>query len=86
MPWAYHVYIIDATDEEIHVEHTFYGHTKQDCTEARNEHLAHCAQFQAAEAEGRTDDLWEELAEREMPTTDGDSDDEDDVIDIGAGG
>ena len=86
MPWAQHVYIIDAADEEIHVEHVFYGHTKQDCTEARNEHLAHCAQFQAAEAEGRTDDLWEELAEREMPTTDGDSDDEDDVIDIGAGG
>lgn len=86
MAWAYHVYIIDATDEEIHVEHVFYGHTKQDCTEARNEHLAHCAQFQAAEAEGRTDDRWEELAAGELPTIEGGEDEDEDVIDVGGRG
>lgn len=83
MAWAYHVYIVNPDDEEIYVEHIFYGHTKADCTHVRDEHLASCAYFKAAEDEGRTDDKWEEIPDGARPTVDGD---DGDAIDIGGGG
>lgn len=68
MAWAYHVYIVNPDDLEIYVEHIFYGHTKNECTQVRDEHLGSCAYFKAAEDEGRTDGKWEEISAAQMPS------------------
>ena len=85
MAWAYHVYIVNPDDEEIYVEHIFYGETKQDCTHVRDEHLGSCAYYKTAEDEGRTDDKWEEIRASERPMVILTRDD-DDAFDIGGGG
>lgn len=82
--WAYHVYIINPDDEEIYVEHIFYGDTKDACKQVRDEHLGSCEYFRAAHAEGRTDERWEEIDREDLPTVRGGAadDDEEDVIDV----
>lgn len=85
MAWAYHVYIVNPDDEEIYVEHIFYGETKADCTHVRDEHLGSCAYFKAAEQEARTDDRWQEIRASERPTVDQDASN-DEALDVGGEG
>lgn len=85
MAWAYHVYIVNPDDEEIYVEHIFYGDTKDECTQVRDEHLGSCAYFKAAEQENRTDDSWQEIRASERPKVDQDASNEG-AIDLGGGG
>lgn len=68
MPYALHVYIVNPDDEEIYVEHIFYGETKADAEHVKQEHLGSCSYFRAAEEEGRTDERGEEIAESERPS------------------
>ena len=68
MAWAKHVYIINPEDEEIFVEHIFYGDTKDEAEQVEKEHLGSCEYFRAAEQEGRTDSWWEKDVDR--PTVD----------------
>jgi hypothetical protein len=61
MPWELHSYIVNPDDEQIYLKHVFFGETKDDCEQVKKEHLASCEYYRAAEAEGRTDDKWEEV-------------------------
>lgn len=67
MAYALHVYIINPDDEEIYVEHIFYGENKDAAEQVKKEHLGSCEYFRAAEAEGRTDEWGEEIREEDLP-------------------
>jgi hypothetical protein len=67
MAWRLDVYIVNPDDEIIYVKHEFYGETKDDATQVKEEHLGSCAYFKAAEDEGRTDERWEEISEEDWP-------------------
>ena len=77
MAWAYHVYLVDPELDFIPVEHTFYGHTKAECTARFQEHQGVCGSFGPAIAEGRFDDEWEELSAAELPRANDEDDEED---------
>jgi hypothetical protein len=85
MAYAYHVYLVDPTEDYIPVEHIFYGRTKQECTDRFMAHQAVCKSFGPAVAEGRFDDLWEQIEASALPRVEEEDDDEDDdeeVIDV----
>jgi hypothetical protein len=60
MAWELHSYIVNPDDEKVFMKHVFYGETKDECLQVKQEHLASCEYFRAAEEAGRTDDQWEE--------------------------
>jgi hypothetical protein len=68
MAWALHVYIVNPDDELILVEHIFYGETKDEASQVKEEHLGTCSYFKAAEDEDRTDEKWEQIAEEDWPS------------------
>lgn len=68
MAWALHVYIINPDDEQIYVEHIFYGETKDAATQVKAEHVGSCEYFRLAEKEERTDEWWEEMHEEDLPS------------------
>lgn len=68
MAYALHVYIINPEDEEILVEHIFYGDSKDAAEFVKQEHLGSCAYFKAAEEEGRTDEKMLEIDDDERPS------------------
>jgi len=80
MAWELHSYIVNPDDQRIYLKHVFYGHSKDDCLQVKTEHLASCEYYRAAEAEGRTDDQWEQIADEDLPTVDGE---DEDAIDVG---
>ena len=80
MAWELHSYIVNPDDKRIYLKHVFFGRTKEECLAVKGEHLESCEYFRAAEAEGRTDDQWEQIDAADLPTVDGG--DEDDVIDV----
>ena len=67
MAWALHVYIVNPDDEQILVEHIFYGETKDDAEQVKEEHLGTCSYFKAAEEEDRTDQKFVEIDDEEWP-------------------
>jgi hypothetical protein len=67
MAYRLTVFIVNPDDEEIYVEHNFYGETKADAEHVKKEHLGSCAYFKTAEEEGRTVEEGEEIPEDERP-------------------
>jgi hypothetical protein len=67
MAVALHVYIVDPGDEEIKVEHIFYGMTDKQAQTYRDEHLGSCSYFSAAEKAGNVIEEIEEISEDEIP-------------------
>ena len=67
MAYRLTVFIVNPDDERVYVEHNFYGDTKADAEHVKQEHLASCEYFKAAEAEGRTVEEGEEITEDELP-------------------
>lgn len=67
MAYRLTVFIVNPDDEQVYVEHNFYGETKADAEHVRDEHLGSCAYFKAAEEEGRTVEEGEEIDEDERP-------------------
>ena len=86
MPVAIHVYIRDkgaVETDPISVEHVFYGRDDADAERKRTAHLAGCENFAKAEADGRTEDAYEEISEAEIPTwAIVSEDDEEEVIEV----
>jgi hypothetical protein len=76
MAYRLSVFIVNPDDEKIYVKHEFYGETKADAEHVKQEHLASCAYFKTAEAEGRTDEEGEEISADEWPTVDEDDEEE----------
>lgn len=68
MAYRLTVFIVNPDDEEVYVEHNFYGETKADAEEVKREHLGSCAYFKAAEEEGRTVEEGEEISDEERPS------------------
>jgi hypothetical protein len=77
MAYKLTVLIVNPDDEEIYVEHNFYGSTKADAEHVKHEHLGSCEYFRAAEDEGRTIEEGEEIDEDEWPAVDEDDGDDD---------
>jgi hypothetical protein len=73
MAYALHVYIVNPDDEEIYVEHIFYGETQADARHVKKEHLESCEYFRKAEAEGRTDEEMLEIEDEDWPQIDEDA-------------
>jgi hypothetical protein len=68
MAYRLTVFIVNPDDEEVYVEHRFYGDTKADAEHVKREHLGSCAYFKAAEEDGRTDEVGEEIDDDERPS------------------
>lgn len=77
MAYKLTVFIVNPGDEQIYVEHNFYGETKADAEHVKHEHLASCEYFKAAQHEGRTVEEGEEIGADDWPTVDGDDEDDD---------
>jgi hypothetical protein len=67
MAYALHVFIIDPGDDEIKVEHVFYGMTEKEVEAYRDEHLKSCSYFSTAEKAGNVIEELEEISEDEIP-------------------
>jgi len=74
MAYKLTVFIVNPDDEQIYVEHNFYGDTKADAEHVKREHLGSCEYFKAAEHEGRTVEEGEEISEEDWPSVDDDED------------
>ena len=61
MAYRLTVFIVNPDDEQIYVEHNFYGDTRADAEHVKHEHLGSCEYFKAAEHEGRTVEEGEEI-------------------------
>jgi hypothetical protein len=68
MAYRLTIFIVNPDDEEVYVEHNFYGDTKADAEQVKREHLGSCAYFKAAEDEGRTVEEGEEISDDERPS------------------
>jgi len=79
MAYKLTVFIVNPDDEQIYVEHNFYGETKADAEHVKREHIASCEYFRAAEAEGRTVEEGEEIEAEDWPSVDEGEDDGDDA-------
>jgi hypothetical protein len=77
MAYKLTVFIVNPDDQEIYVEHNFYGRTKADAEHVKREHLGSCEYFSAAEEEGRTVEEGEEIEADDWPTVDEDDGDDD---------
>ena len=77
MAYKLTVFIVNPDDEQIYVEHNFYGETKADAEHVKREHIASCEYFKAAEAEGRTIEEGEEIEAEEWPSVDEDEEEGD---------
>lgn len=67
MAFVLEIMIVDAGDQTIKVGHQFYGVTEAECQEYKREHLGSCEYFAAAEKEGRTIEVMEEVEDSELP-------------------
>lgn len=65
MPTALHSFIQE--DGRVIVAHTFFGKTEAEAEKWKKHHLASCEYFRAAEKEGRTIEITEELDELPEP-------------------
>ena len=70
MAYKLTVFIVNPDDEQIYVEHNFYGDTKADAEHVKHEHLGSCEYFRAAEKEGRTVEEGEEIEADDWPVVD----------------
>jgi len=77
MAYKLTVFIVNPDDEQIYVEHNFYGETKADAEHVKREHIASCEYFKAAESEGRTIEEGEEISAEDWPVVEEGADDED---------
>lgn len=77
MAYKLTVFIVNPDDEQIYVEHNFYGETKAEAEHVKREHLASCEYFKAAEQEGRTIEEGEEIEAEDWPSVDEDDEGED---------
>jgi len=89
MAVALHVYIRDKGAKEtdpVSVEHVFYGRTAAEVDAKRTAHLAGCSNFAQAEADKRTEDVYEDITDSEMPTWEDvmsdDEEDDEETIDV----
>ncbi len=62
MPVALHSYILEPETLRVLVRHTFYGETEEEADRYKEHHLKSCEYFRAAENEGRTIEVVEEIA------------------------
>jgi hypothetical protein len=76
MAYKLTVFIVNPDDEQIYVEHNFYGYTKAEAEHVKHEHLDSCDYYRAAEAEGRTIEEGEEIEADEWPEVEEGEDDE----------
>jgi hypothetical protein len=86
MAKAIHVFIKPkgaADDAMLPVEHIFYGRTEAEADKVRLAHMAACEIFALAEAEDRTSEEIEDLADEDVPTWAGVGFDE---LEVGADG
>jgi hypothetical protein len=67
MIFALTVDLIDKTDGEIHVSHTFWGETEEECRQTMAKHAEACDIFGPALAEGRVMETLDELEDDEWP-------------------
>ncbi|TMI88317.1 MAG: hypothetical protein E6H00_12860 [Bacillati bacterium ANGP1] len=65
MPTALHSFIQE--NGRVIVQHTFFGKTEAEAAKWKAHHLASCEYFRAAEKEGRTIEISEELDELPQP-------------------
>jgi hypothetical protein len=77
MAYKLTVYIVNPDDEQIYVEHNFYGYTRDEAEQIKREHIGTCEYFKAAVAEGRTIEEGEEIEADEWPSVDEGEDAED---------
>lgn len=78
MAYKLTVFIVNPDDEQIYVEHNFYGETKADAEHVKREHLESCEYFRAAQADGRTIEEGEDISSDEWPAIEEDDDHDDD--------
>jgi hypothetical protein len=78
MAYKLTVFIVNPDDQEIYVEHNFYGRTRADAEHVKKEHLGSCEYFSAAEEEGRTVEEGEEIEADDWPVVDDGGVDHDD--------
>lgn len=69
MPTALHSFIKE--DGRVIVAHTFFGKNEAEAEKWKKHHLESCEYFRAAEKEGRTLEVTEELDELPEPTAEG---------------
>jgi hypothetical protein len=82
MAYKLTVFIVNPDDEQIYVEHNFYGATRAAAEHVKKEHLGSCEYFSAAEEEGRTAEEGEEISDEDWPVVgDGGRDTDDDEDD-----
>jgi hypothetical protein len=77
MAYKLTVFIVNPDDDQIYVEHNFYGHTRAAAEQVKKEHLGSCEYFSAAEEEGRTVEDGEEIEADDWPTVGEDDGDDD---------
>jgi hypothetical protein len=77
MAYKLTVFIVNPDDNEIYVEHNFYGATRAAAEHVKKEHLGSCEYFSAAEEEGRTIEQGAEISEDDWPVADEEDEDDD---------
>lgn len=63
MPTALHSFIKEPDRDRILVEHTFFGKDDDEARKWKKHHLEACEYYRAAEAEGRTIEILEDIDE-----------------------